>query len=70
MKNFQIHLERHELSKHLKIRPHHCPICGYSTVQKVNLERHIASKHTENRPFKCALCEQNYIIFIYTYSMI
>ncbi|PAA70305.1 hypothetical protein BOX15_Mlig014172g1 [Macrostomum lignano] len=51
-----IHLRKHVMSQHSLSKPHKCPTCEYTTVEKSHLTVHIR-KHTGERPYKCRDCD-------------
>ncbi|XP_076064609.1 uncharacterized protein LOC143038860 isoform X2 [Oratosquilla oratoria] len=48
-------LKAHKVRHHTIDKPHKCPECPYSTVEKTALTKHLRT-HTNERPFVCEIC--------------
>lgn len=51
-------LTRHTKSRHEKLRPHACDLCGKTFSERWTRSVHIRNVHLKSKPHKCHLCDK------------
>jgi len=55
------HLEIHNLSVHMGLKPFKCDICSMDFKQEHQLRDHMMSKHTGEKPYICNICAASFV---------
>ncbi|OQS00191.1 hypothetical protein THRCLA_06157 [Thraustotheca clavata] len=56
---FKGNLKRHQMTKHVGLKPYQCPLCPKMFARKADMEVHMRV-HTGEKPYSCPQCDKQF----------